>query len=84
MSRSAAAAVVLSPRRRGSLAVAAALLLTAACSADASDEPDAGGSSSDAFPVTVDHKFGTTVVKGSRRRVVTVGVTEQDKVLALG
>jgi iron-siderophore transport system substrate-binding protein len=34
--------------------------------------------------VTVEHKFGSTTVKSERKRVVTVGYTDQDAVLALG
>ena len=37
-----------------------------------------------AFPATVEHALGTTVVDAEPQRVVTVGVTEQDFVLALG
>ena len=37
-----------------------------------------------AFPVSVEHKYGEAVVASAPQRVVTVGVTEQDNVLALG
>ncbi|HEU4841444.1 MAG TPA: iron-siderophore ABC transporter substrate-binding protein [Ilumatobacteraceae bacterium] len=37
-----------------------------------------------AFPVTVEHALGATVIETEPVRVVTVGVTEQDTVLALG
>ena len=37
-----------------------------------------------AFPARVDHKFGTTTVPAKPRRIVVVGLTEQDTVLALG
>jgi iron complex transport system substrate-binding protein len=36
------------------------------------------------FPVTIEHAFGTTEVPAPPERVVTVGLTEQDSVLALG
>ncbi|MGH8908546.1 MAG: hypothetical protein ACRD0K_19125 [Egibacteraceae bacterium] len=36
------------------------------------------------FPVTIDHKYGSAEVTAEPSRVVTVGVTEQDPVLALG
>jgi iron complex transport system substrate-binding protein len=36
------------------------------------------------FPVEVEHALGTTVVPAEPVRVVTVGVTEQDTVLAVG
>ena len=88
MTGTAATASVRPSLRRG-LAVAGGLLVTGAvtvgCSADvASDDADDGGSSSDAFPISVEHKFGTTVVESEPTRIVTVGVTEQDTVLALG
>ncbi len=37
-----------------------------------------------AFPVTVEHALGSTTIEAEPQRVVTVGVTEQDTVLALG
>lgn len=42
----------------------------------------AGGSG--AFPVSVGHKYGTTVVNAEPKRVVTLGRTDTDPVLALG
>jgi iron complex transport system substrate-binding protein len=36
------------------------------------------------FPVKVDHRFGSTVVASKPNRIVVVGLTEQDTVLALG
>ena len=38
----------------------------------------------DSFPVTVQHKLGTTVVPAAPQRIISVGLTEQDFVLALG
>jgi iron complex transport system substrate-binding protein len=37
-----------------------------------------------AFPVSIEHKFGTTVVPAAPTRVACVGLTEHDTVLALG
>ncbi|MET0909486.1 MAG: ABC transporter substrate-binding protein [Ilumatobacteraceae bacterium] len=37
-----------------------------------------------AFPVTLEHKFGETVIESTPERVVVVGLTEQDALLALG
>jgi len=42
--------------------------------------PSPGG----AFPVTVEHAFGTTTIERPPERVVTLGVTDADPVLALG
>ncbi len=46
--------------------------------------PPRRGSSSSAFPVTVEHKFGSTEIAAEPKRVVTVGYTDQDAVLAFG
>lgn len=37
-----------------------------------------------AFPVTIDHKYGSTTIPAPPERIVTVGLTEQDVLLALG
>ncbi len=44
------------------------------------DMPSADG----VFPVTIEHKYGETVVESPPERVITVGFSEQDPVLALG
>lgn len=36
------------------------------------------------FPVTVEHKFGSTTITAAPQRVVAIGYTEQDYLLALG
>ncbi|MEU9337667.1 iron-siderophore ABC transporter substrate-binding protein [Streptomyces sp. NPDC048290] len=77
------------PRLAAALASATLLLATAACggSGDDSDsaaaDPGSGGSSG-AFPVTLDHKYGSTTIESEPKRIVTVGLTDQDSVLALG
>ena len=45
---------------------------------------DTQGDTDVAFPVTIDHKFGETEIPSRPARVVTVGYSEQDPVLALG
>jgi len=41
-------------------------------------------SANTAFPVTIEHKFGRTTIAKAPTRIVTVGLTEQDVLLALG
>ncbi|MFC8181801.1 iron-siderophore ABC transporter substrate-binding protein [Rhodococcus sp. NPDC057297] len=72
---------------RWAAAAAAAALLLSACSSSSGDTtstPTSGAESSGAFPVTVDHAFGETTVESEPQRVVSVGYTEQDTLLALG
>jgi iron complex transport system substrate-binding protein len=38
----------------------------------------------DAFPVTIEHKFGSTTINEAPERVVSLGFTEQDDLLAVG
>lgn len=70
------------------LGLGAAVL--AACGTDsaggqaATGAASAGGSGAPWTPVTVSHKFGQTVVSQRPTRVVSVGITEQDYLLALG
>lgn len=70
------------------VALMTVLLLTlglAACGGEETDpdggEAAAGGSG---LPVSIEHKYGTTEIKSPPERVVTVGMTDQDAVLALG
>jgi iron complex transport system substrate-binding protein len=62
-----------------------ALSLTlSACGSDGDSEDAKSDSSSTFTPVTIEHKFGTTEIKSEPKRIVTVGLTDQDTVLALG
>lgn len=74
-------------------AVAAVVLLavSAACSSgaepaatSASAQAAQAGTADSAFPVTIEHKHGTTTIPSAPTRVVTVGWNDQDFVLALG
>ncbi|MFI5532891.1 iron-siderophore ABC transporter substrate-binding protein [Kitasatospora sp. NPDC051853] len=79
-----------SARRLPHAAVAALTALTlAACGSAAEPAADSapatgGGAAGSGFPVTVQHKYGSTEIKSAPKRVVTLGLSDQDAVLALG
>lgn len=71
------------------LALLAALPLLALTTCSDSDPQDAAtqpqaGSEAGAFPVSIKNKFGTTEIKEAPKRIVLVGLVEQDALLALG
>src|SRR5690348_8992881 len=71
------------------LALSLPLLLTACGSYDsespaADDATASGAAAGGTFPATVEHKYGATVVPEEPKRVVSVGVSEQDVLLQLG
>ncbi|CAH0234903.1 ABC transporter substrate-binding protein [Microbacterium foliorum] len=65
------------------VAVVSAAALTA-CAPATENAEGAPVVDSDAFPVTVEHAYGDTEIPEQPQRVVTVGVTEQDALWALG
>ncbi|WP_412809255.1 iron-siderophore ABC transporter substrate-binding protein [Saccharopolyspora sp. MS10] len=66
------------------LLASAALLLCASCAAAPPPEVPAASSGTGAFPVTIPHEYGSTTLTERPKRIVTVGLTDQDAVLALG
>lgn len=64
----------------GAVALAAAFL--AACGSE--DEPDPTAEASGAFPVTIEHEFGSTTVEEKPARIVAAGFNEVDFILAFG
>jgi iron complex transport system substrate-binding protein len=90
----------MNPSRRtflSGLSVLAVAPLLAACGDEGGDESGEGGggttagggdsaarAEADAFPVTISHKYGETTLEKAPTRVVCVGLTEQDALLALG
>jgi iron complex transport system substrate-binding protein len=47
-------------------------------------ESESESTETEAFPVTIEHKYGETTIDEAPARIVTVGLTEQDALLALG
>jgi iron complex transport system substrate-binding protein len=80
--------------RRLALLLTVPLLCLAACGGD--DDGDGGSSATGEsspttaaegageFPATVEHRYGTTELTGAPERVVTLGFSDQDAVLAFG
>lgn len=68
--------------------IAVVLSLTlAACGGGSASEPadkDGEDAASASFPVTVEHKYGSTDIKSAPQKVVTLGLSDQDAALALG
>ncbi|MFJ8192046.1 iron-siderophore ABC transporter substrate-binding protein [Streptomyces sp. NPDC096094] len=79
-------------RQRLAAVLSAAALgagLLAGCGSDSNDSADKAGAdtsaaASGAFPVTVEHAFGTTEVTEAPKRVVSVGYTDDQTILAFG
>ncbi|MFB6679194.1 iron-siderophore ABC transporter substrate-binding protein [Streptomyces sp. NPDC056390] len=77
-------------RTRLTAVASAALLLFGAVACGSGESGDKGGAASGssaqkgAFPVTLTHKYGATTLKSEPKRIVTVGLSDQDAVLALG
>ncbi len=76
------AAIDDATRRQFLIGGASLAALLAGCSTSApSPEPPAAAPG---FPVTINHKYGSTEINKVPERVVAVGLTEQDTLLALG
>jgi iron complex transport system substrate-binding protein len=72
-------------RTAAALLLAAATLALAACGSD-DDVPtrSAGNPASAAVPVTIQHALGSTTIESQPKRVVVVGYTDHETLLALG
>ena len=75
-------------RLLASLALLAACVVAIGCGDDESDSAAGAGATTTeeraAFPVTIEHKYGTTELTERPERVVSVGLNEQDAFFALG
>ena len=56
----------------------------AACSGKKGSAPEPTPTAKPTFPTTAEHKYGKTTIKAAPQRIVVVGFTEQDTLLALG
>ncbi|WP_436771775.1 iron-siderophore ABC transporter substrate-binding protein [Yinghuangia sp. YIM S09857] len=77
--------------RLASVAVAVAAALTlSSCGggdddkAETAPKADNAAAATGVFPVTVEHKYGGTEVKEAPKKIVTLGLSDHDTVLALG
>lgn len=70
------------PTRREFLIGAGSFLILGA--AGCSGGGEVGGETTSEQARTIEHKYGSTEVRGTPERVITVGYTDQDPVLALG
>ncbi|MFD5370307.1 iron-siderophore ABC transporter substrate-binding protein [Streptomyces sp. NPDC127103] len=90
--RPALARFARSAPRVAVLAVAALALSACGGGTEKSESPSPsttsaaadGGAKPAAFPVTVEHKYGSTTIDKEPKTVVTLGLSDQDAVLALG
>ncbi|GFH38513.1 iron-siderophore ABC transporter substrate-binding protein [Streptomyces pacificus] len=84
--RSALARFARDITRRAVAAVAALALSACGGGSEKSESKPSGeaGKTSAAFPVTVEHKYGSTTIDREPKNVVTLGLSDQDAVLALG
>lgn len=74
---------------RGLATAVIALVLAAGLTAcgggdDADTSTSASGAATDAFPISVEHKYGTAKITKEPKRIVVVGLVEQDALLSLG
>lgn len=84
----------LSSRARLATLVVVGALAAAACGGSGDSDgngeegrgaqSDGQGADGSAFPVSIEHRYGTTTIEQEPERIATVGLIEQDILLALG
>ncbi|BCB79769.1 iron-siderophore ABC transporter substrate-binding protein [Phytohabitans flavus] len=70
--------------KRSSFALAVALLLALTACSSADDPAPGSSAAGGAWPVKMSHKYGETTIPAEPKRIVTVGLMEQDALIALG
>nr|WP_296766732.1 iron-siderophore ABC transporter substrate-binding protein [Rhodococcus sp. (in: high G+C Gram-positive bacteria)] len=74
-------------RRLASLAIVAMTSIALVACSSGDDDADSASASSaggGAFPVTIDHAYGSTTIESAPERIVTVGYNDEQALLALG
>jgi iron complex transport system substrate-binding protein len=71
---------------RIALLLTLAVALLSACRDDSDTDSGAAAPAAEpsAFPVTIEHKYGSTTIEEAPERVAVVGLREQDALLGLG
>jgi len=64
--------------------LAACVPVNIAAPTPATDAVQSAATTAAAFPVTLEHKYGSTTIREQPVRIVTVGLTDHDALLALG
>ncbi|MGO1974110.1 MAG: ABC transporter substrate-binding protein [Propionibacteriaceae bacterium] len=73
------------PRPLALVALVTAILLLAACASSGGAPTDDGGAEpGDRFPVTIEHIYGSTQIDAEPHRVLTLGLSDHDALLAFG
>jgi iron complex transport system substrate-binding protein len=72
------------PAAEATIAPTGAPTATAATAATPQAATVAAASADAAFPLTIKHKYGSTTIEKVPERIVTVGLTDHDALLALG
>lgn len=70
--------------RRCAIGIASLSLLAGCASSNSAQDTGTTDSDNENFPVTIDHVFGSTEITEEPERIVALGVTDADIVLALG
>lgn len=66
------------------LALALAVVLSGCGAANTKADDTPAGDGKGGFPLTIEHKYGKSTIESEPKRVVTLGLSDQDTALALG